>query len=96
MSLVMEINGPVAIAGSILNFSRVSGTKVPKTEANMTTQKIEMDTAKVVTSCPWPSVKKLYRKTSIAIMLPLSSPTPSSFSSWREDLRMSREPLARP
>ena len=37
MSFVIEINGPVAMAGSILNFSKVIGTKVPKIEANMTT-----------------------------------------------------------
>ena len=35
----MVINGPVAIAGSILNFSKVIGTIVPKIEANMTTEK---------------------------------------------------------
>lgn len=49
MSFVMDINGPVAIAGSILNFSRVRGTNVPKTEANITTQNIEAETAIVVT-----------------------------------------------
>ena len=37
ISLVMEINGPVAMAGSIFSFSSVMGTKVPKMEANMTT-----------------------------------------------------------
>ena len=38
MSFVMAINGPVAMAGSILNFSNVIGTSVPKIEANITTQ----------------------------------------------------------
>jgi len=37
MSLVMEIKGPVAIAGSILSFSNVMGTNVPKIDANITT-----------------------------------------------------------
>ncbi len=37
MSFVMAINGPVAMAGSILNFSNVIGTSVPKIEANITT-----------------------------------------------------------
>ena len=44
MSLVMEINGPVAMAGSIFSFSRVMGTSVPKMEANMTTANRLMDT----------------------------------------------------
>lgn len=57
ISLVMEMKGPVARAGSILSFSSVRGTKVPKTEANITTQKSDMDTANVVTSWPWPMVK---------------------------------------
>ncbi len=50
MSLVMEMNGPVASAGSILSFSSVSGTNVPNTDANITTQNSDMDTANVVTS----------------------------------------------
>ncbi len=33
----MDINGPVAMAGSIFQFSSVMGTRVPKMEANMTT-----------------------------------------------------------
>ena len=37
MSLVMVIKGPVAMAGSILNRSRVKGTRVPKMEAKITT-----------------------------------------------------------
>ena len=37
MSFVIAINGPVAMAGSILSFSRVMGTSVPKIEANITT-----------------------------------------------------------
>mgnify|MGYP006346856609 CR=1 FL=1 len=37
MSLDMEINGPVAIAGSIFSLSKVIGTSVPKIEANITT-----------------------------------------------------------
>ena len=37
MSLVMDIKGPVAMAGSILSFSNVIGTSVPKIEANMPT-----------------------------------------------------------
>ena len=44
MSFVMEINGPVAIAGSIFSFSRVKGTMVPKMEANITTAKRLADT----------------------------------------------------
>ncbi len=44
MSFVMEINGPVAMAGSILSFSNVMGTSVPKMEANMTTANRLMDT----------------------------------------------------
>ena len=49
MSFVMDMKGPVARAGSILSFSSVRGTNVPNTEANMTTQKSEIETAKVVT-----------------------------------------------
>ena len=44
MSLVMEINGPVAMAGSTFSFSKVMGTSVPKMEANMTTAKRLMET----------------------------------------------------
>ena len=44
MSFVMAINGPVAMAGSILNFSNVIGTSVPKIEANITTANRLMDT----------------------------------------------------
>ena len=44
MSFVIEINGPVAMAGSILSFSKVIGTKVPKIEANMTTANKLRDT----------------------------------------------------
>ena len=49
MSLVIEINGPVASAGSILNLSKVSGTKVPKIDAKTTTANSDSDTAMVVT-----------------------------------------------
>ena len=48
MSLVMVINGPVAIAGSILNLSSARGTKVPNTEAKSTTPKSDNYTASVV------------------------------------------------
>ena len=44
MSLVMDINGPVAMAGSILSFSKVIGTSVPKIEANITTANKLSDT----------------------------------------------------
>lgn len=44
MSFVIEMNGPVAIAGSIFNFSSVIGTSVPKIEANITTANKLMDT----------------------------------------------------
>ncbi len=44
MSLVIEINGPVAMAGSTFNFSNVMGTNVPKIEANITTAKRLMET----------------------------------------------------
>ena len=44
MSLVMEMKGPVAMAGSILSFSSVMGTRVPKMEANITTAKRLMET----------------------------------------------------
>ena len=44
LSLVMEINGPVAMAGSTFSFSKVMGTSVPKIEANMTTAKRLMET----------------------------------------------------
>jgi len=40
----MEINGPVAMAGSIFNFSRVIGTSVPKIDANITTANRLIDT----------------------------------------------------
>ena len=44
MSFVMEMKGPVAMAGSIFSFSKVMGTSVPKMEANMTTQNRLMET----------------------------------------------------
>ena len=44
MSFVMDINGPVAMAGSTLSFSRVIGTSVPKMEANITTANKLIDT----------------------------------------------------
>lgn len=44
MSLVMAINGPVAMAGSIFSFSSVMGTSVPKMEANITTANRLMET----------------------------------------------------
>lgn len=48
MSLVMDMKGPVASAGSTLNFSRVRGTKVPNTDAKITTDISDSDTASVV------------------------------------------------
>lgn len=44
MSFVIDMNGPVAIAGSIFSFSNVIGTNVPKMDANMTTAKRLIDT----------------------------------------------------
>ena len=44
MSFVIDMNGPVAIAGSIFSFSSVIGTNVPKIDANMTTAKRLIDT----------------------------------------------------
>ena len=44
MSLVMDMNGPVAIAGSTFSFSSVIGTSVPNMEANMTTANRLIDT----------------------------------------------------
>ena len=44
MSFVMDINGPVAMAGSILSFSRVIGASVPKMEADITTANKLIDT----------------------------------------------------
>ena len=44
ISFVMAINGPVAMAGSIFIFSSVIGTKVPKMEANITTENRLIDT----------------------------------------------------
>ena len=44
ISLVIDMNGPVAIAGSILKRSRVMGTSVPKMEANITTANKLIDT----------------------------------------------------
>jgi hypothetical protein len=51
MSFVMEIKGPVARAGSILKRSRVNGTNVPKTDANITTAINDSDTERVVANC---------------------------------------------
>ena len=48
MSLVMEMKGPVARAGSILKRSSVRGTNVPNTDANSTTAISDSDTATVV------------------------------------------------
>ena len=58
MSFVIEMNGPVANAGSIFNFSSVSGTKVPNTDAKMTTANRLTATAMVVT-CDAPKRKQL-------------------------------------
>ena len=44
ISLVMEMNGPVAMAGSIFSFSKVIGTNVPNMDANMTTANRLMET----------------------------------------------------
>lgn len=44
MSLVMDIKGPVAMAGSIFSFSKVIGTNVPKMDANITTANRLRDT----------------------------------------------------
>ena len=74
----MVINGPVAIAGSILNFSKVIGTIVPKIEANMTTEKRDKDTAMVTASIPIRN--QLYPNTRREIMLALIKATANSFS----------------
>lgn len=47
MSFVIEINGPVAMAGSIFNLSKVIGTKVPKIDANITTANRLIETENV-------------------------------------------------
>lgn len=52
MSFVMDMNGPVARAGSIFRRSSVSGTNVPNTEANSTTARSDSDTDTVVTCAP--------------------------------------------
>ena len=52
ISLVIVIKGPVAKAGSILNFSNVKGTIVPKIEANNTTVSNDNDTAAVIIFLP--------------------------------------------
>ena len=44
ISLVIDMNGPVAIAGSIFSFSNVKGTSVQNMDANITTAKRLMDT----------------------------------------------------
>lgn len=77
MSFVMVIKGPVAIAGSILNFSRVSGTIVPNIEANITTTKRDIDTEYVTVL--FPNINQLYIKTSNEIMLALINATAASF-----------------
>ena len=59
ISFVIVINGPVAIAGSILTFSNSNGTKVPKIAANMITAKSESDTATdIIMDCSTPVIKK--------------------------------------
>lgn len=58
MSLVMVINGPVAIAGSTFIFSSVSGTNVPNVAANSTTANNDADTAIVILKSGW-KMKKL-------------------------------------
>ena len=53
----MVINGPVAKAGSIFSLSRVMGTSVPKTLANITTaNKLKEPEAVMPLS---PNIKKL-------------------------------------
>ncbi len=52
ISLVIVINGPVAIAGSILKRSSVIGTIVPKIEANITTENSDRDTDMVTPLFP--------------------------------------------
>lgn len=48
----MVINGPVAMAGSILNFSNVMGTMVPNIDANITTANSDNDTETVMSEFP--------------------------------------------
>ena len=48
----MVMNGPVAMAGSMLNFSNVMGTMVPKMEANITTAKSDSETETVMSELP--------------------------------------------
>ena len=47
ISLAVVINGPVASAGSILNFSRARGIKAPKIVANIITINSAILTARV-------------------------------------------------
>lgn len=94
MSLVMAMKGPVAIAGSISNFSSVSGTIVPNIEAKITIENRANETA-VVISCEVPAIK-LNAKTSTAIILALISETPSSFKICLPALRSYSEPFAKP
>ena len=95
MSLVMEIKGPVAMAGSIFSFSNVMGTRVPKIEANITTanrlSETEYETVAVA-----PNRTKLYIYTNMEIMVALMSATIDSFSICFQVLLASRELLANP
>ena len=90
----MVINGPVAMAGSILNFSKVIGTIVPKIEANMTTEKRDKDTAMVTASIPIRN--QLYPNTRREIMLALIKATANSFSICFPALCNANDPFARP
>ena len=94
MSFVMVIKGPVAIAGSILNFSSVSGTIVPKIEANITTTKREIETEYVTVL--FPNIIQLYIKTSKEIILALIKATAASFITCTHSLLMFNVLLAKP
>ena len=94
MSLVVVIKGPVAMAGSILNFSNVIGTNVPNIEANITTANSDMLTATVISASVPISI--LNANVNNAIILALINDTPTSFRICVPTLRRSNDPFANP
>jgi hypothetical protein len=91
------MKGPVARAGFILSRSRVRGTRVPNTVANITTANSEAATANdtvyfVVPGC----VKKMYKNTTDEMTTAFIIATRHSRPICDAAFFMSRRPLARP
>ena len=86
MSLLVVINGPVAIAGSIPFRLRTIGTKVPISAETIITQSIDKAMVRLKTVGCWLATPK--RMTSKAKAPPFINPNPTSLNK-----RLSKLPL---